>query len=204
MPDHFPRTYPVPEWLFTNGWVGIMEKDPIPIYLPSDLFKHQLGLTKEMLSELKIDIQQTAPVFTLTRIDKNGTIDGNNLILDLLLQNTYDESNGICKFTIVLVMGTNSVISIPLCKPGCVGEIGLLLGTHYKDGKTHDLSGFGVNFSQPVKLHCETRDKQITISLNDKPVYTGELRDEIGRIVGAQIKFKGIGAVHHFNMRSGK
>jgi hypothetical protein len=191
-------------YIGTNGWVGIIENAPVPVYLPSALFTHQLGITKEQLSALKIDFQQEAPIFSLTKMDKDITVNGSNLLFEVQLQNTYDESNAICQYTNVRIMGTNGLIDVPLCKPGCVGEVGLMLGMEYIDGKTHDLSGFGVDFSKKVKLNCATRNNLITLSIDDKVVYTGDLKDDIGRIVGMQVKFNGTGVISHLEMKQNR
>ncbi|NII29773.1 hypothetical protein HB364_32140 [Pseudoflavitalea sp. X16] len=191
-------------YIETNGWVGIIEKAPVPVYLPSALFTRQLGITKAQLSALQIDFQSAAPIFSLTKMDKGITVNSSNLLFEVQLQNTYDESNAICQYTNVRIMGTNGVIDVPLCKPGCVGEVGLMLGMQYIDGKTHDLSGFGVDFSKKVKLNCATRDKHITLSIDDKVVYRGDLKDDMGKVVGIQIKFNGTGVVSHLEIKQNK
>lgn len=191
-------------YIETDGWVGIIEKHPIPIYLPKNLFERQLILKKEKLSELKIDFQKEAPIFSLTKVDKGINLLSDNFSLQVQLQNTYSESNAICQYTNVLIFGTNGIINIPLCKIGCVGEVGLMLGMNYIDGKTNNLSGFGVDFSKDVKLNCETKNQIIKLSVNDKVVYTGDFKQNIGKIVGTQIKFNGTGVVSHFELKENK
>lgn len=191
-------------YIETDGWVGIIEKNPIPVYLPKNLFKKQLGLTQEELSELKIDFQKEAPVFTLTKVDKGIKVMSDNFSLQVQLQNTYNESNAVCQNTNVLILGTNGVISIPLCKIGCIGEVGLMLGMKYISGKTNDLSGFGADFSKDVKLNCETQNQHLKLSLNDKVAYVGDFKKDIGRIVGIQIKFAGAGIVRNIVLNKNK
>ena len=188
----------------TDGWIGIIEKNPIPVYLPKSLFERQLGLTQEKLSKLKIDFQKEAPIFSLTKVDKSINLMSDNFSLQVQLQNTYNESNAICQYTNVFILGTNGIIGIPLCKIGCIGEIGLMLGINYISGKTNDLSGFGVDFSKDVKLNCETKNQHIKLSINDKVVYTGDFKQSIGKIVGTQIKFNGTGVVRYLVMKGNK
>lgn len=188
----------------TDGWVGIIEKNPIPIYLPKTLFEKQLSLSKERLSELKIDFQKEAPIFSLTKVDKDINLSSDNFLLQVKLQNTYNESNAVCQYTNVLIFGTKGAIDVPLCKIGCVGEVGLMLGMNYIDGKTNNLSGFGVDFSKDVTLNCETKDQIIKLSVNGKVVYTGDFTKNIGKIVGTQIKFNGTGVVNRFELMENK
>lgn len=191
-------------YIETDGWVGIIEKNPVPVYLPQSLFKSQLGLTEEKLSELKIDFQKEAPIFTLTNVNKSINLMSNNFSLQIQLQNTYHESNAICRQTAVSILGTDGIIGVPLSNMGCVGEIGLMLGMNYIDGKTNDLSGFGVDFSKDVKLYCETKNQTIKLSVNDRPVYTADFKKDIGKIVGIQIKFNGTGVVRSIMMNENK
>lgn len=51
-----------------------------------------------------------------------------------------------------------------------MGNVGLILGMEYIDGKTPDLPGFGVDFSKEVKLNCETKKGVIRIMATDKLV----------------------------------
>lgn len=188
----------------TDGWIGIIEKNPVPYYLPKKLFEKQLMLTKKRLSEMNIDFQKEAPIFSLTKVDKGINLLSDHFSLQVQLQNTYNGSNAICQYTNVLIFGTEGVIDIPLCKIGCVGEVGLMLGMQYIDGKTNDLSGFGVDFSKDVTLNCETKNQMIKLSVNGKVVYTGDFKQHIGRIVGTQIKFNGTGVVQQFRLTENK
>ena len=191
-------------YIETDGWVGIIERNPIPIYLPKSLFKKQLGLTQGDLSKLKIDVQKEPPVFTLIKVSKDLNLMSDNFSLQVQLQNTYNESNAICQYTHVVIFGTKGIISIPLCKVGCVGEIGLMLGMNYINGKTNNLSSFGVDFSKDVKLTCETKNQFIKLSVNDKVAYTGDFKQNIGTLVGMQVEFNGVGTVKYFEVKKNK
>lgn len=181
-------------YIETNGWLGIIEKKPIPVYLPGN----QLMIRKEDLLKLKIDIQKEAPIVSFTKVSKDINLSGDNFSLYAELQNTYDENNAICQYTSVRILGTGGVIDIPLCKMGCIGEVGLMLGMKYIDGTTHDLSGFGVDFTKVVKLTCETKNRNIKITVNDKVAFADKFAQSIGKIVGIQFKFNGTGIVKQF------
>lgn len=191
-------------YIETDGWLGIIERNPTPVYLPKNLFEKQLGLPQEELTELKIDFQKEAPVFTLTKVDKGINVMSDNFSLQVQLQNTYNESNAVCQYTNVYILGTNGIIGIPLCKVGCVGEVALMLGMNNISGKTNDLSGFGADFSKSVTLNCETQNQHIKLSVNDKVAFVGDFKKDIGRIVGIQIKFAGAGIVRNFVLKENK
>lgn len=190
-------------YIATDGWIGMIEKNPIPVYLPKDLFKGRtpMGIYEKDLLEQRIEFQNEVPVCTITKVDTSINVPSENFSLRIQLKNTYNKSNGICQKTYITLFGTEGVIDIPLSRIGCVGEIGLMLGMKYIDGRTYDLSGFGVDFKKEVQLNCQTKNQKIEIRVNDHIAYTGEFRQNIGRLVGAKIKFIGTGVVHYFELK---
>lgn len=191
-------------YIETNGWVGLIETKPIPVYLPKSAFenKQQMGITEKILADQKIDFRKELPIFTLTKVDKGIDLSSEHFLLDAELQNTFkDNSKGICRETHISVLGTEGIIDIPLCKSGCVGEIGIMLGMKYINGKTVNLSGLGVDFEKPVKVHCETKGGRIKIVVNGETGYEGEFRQNIGRIVGFRVTFMGTGVLNSFDWK---
>ena len=178
----------------TEGWVKIINHDPVPIYLPNNR-DHSMGLNSEEFQALNIDIDKNVPVFSITKVQKDFGIMGNNFEFEAEIQNTSQKSNAVCQHTRILLMGINGVIGVPFCKLGCVGEIGLMLGMHYIDGKTHDLSGFGVDFSQPIQFKCHVANQKISFLVDNTEVYSSDFSYDIGKIVGIQIEFSGTGEV---------
>ena len=191
-------------YIETNGWTGLIETKPIPVYLPKLVYEkdHQMGITEKVLTDQKIDFRKEPPRFTLTKVDKNIDLPGDRFSLDTELQNTFtDNSKGICRETHIAVLGTEGLIDIPLCKSGCVGAIGIMLGMKYINGKTVDLSGLGVDFEKPVKVHCEVKNGRFKILVNEKTGYESAFSQSIGRIVGFRITFMGTGLVNSFDCR---
>jgi hypothetical protein len=190
-------------YIETDGWIGLIETKPIPIYLSKSVYenKQRMGITEKVLTDQKIDFRKEPPIFTLTKVDKDIDLPGDNFIIDAELQNTFnDNSKGICKETHISVLGTDGLIDIPLCKPGCVGAIGIMLGMKNISGKTANLSGLGVDFDKPVKVYCETKAGRIKIVVNGKTGYEGEFRN-IGRVVGFRITFMGTGVLNSFDWK---
>lgn len=191
-------------YIESSGWVGIIEKQPEPVYVPDSVLQHGLGITTKTLLDLGIDYKREVPVFTLSRVDKSINLQSDNLLLQTTVQNTYNEPNAVCRHAGILIMGTGGVIGIPLCKVGCVGEVGVMLGKRFISGKTTDLSGFGVDFSAPAKVVCEIQSGQVRISVNDRLAYAGDFTESIGKVVGVEIKFAGTGTVNGLLMKANK
>lgn len=182
----------------TDGWEGMIEEKPMPVYLAKDLFAKQLGINHQQLDRYIKATDREAPIFTLSNVSRAFNINTRQFRFTAEVQNTNQQHNGICQYTNVIVMGTKGVIDIPVCRPGCVGEVGLQLGMQYVDGQTHDLSGFGVDFTKPVFIVGETGGEKIKISINEKMVYEGSFQD-IGTVVGLRVRFSGTGIIHRFD-----
>ena len=194
-------------YIESAGWTGMVEKISMhnepPVYLQKDIFStgFPMEITARELAQQKIDIEKDLRIASITKVDKTIDVAGDHFSLVAELQNTTTSANGVCKQTSIRLFGTESVIDIPLCRAGCIGEIGMMIGMQYIDGKTKNLSAFGVDFNQPATVICETGNGIITIGVNNKLAYRGEYKS-IGRIVGAKIRFLGTGVLNKFELKS--
>ncbi|MDQ1089571.1 hypothetical protein [Siphonobacter sp. SORGH_AS_1065] len=187
-----------------SDWIGVLDKDPMPIYLPRELYFKAggLGLEEADLIMDSKDYNQEVPTFVLTRVDKDMGIESENFELTMALQNTFTQVSAPCRQASVMLLGTGGVIEIPLSAPGCVGDLLLRLGEEEIAGNTHNLSSFGVDFTKAVQLKCMASAGVLTISLNEKLAFKGKFSKGIGRIVGVRIAFKGSGIVRNFKLKS--
>lgn len=116
------------------------------------------------------------------------------------IQHTLNHSNAPCKQTRVMILGTEGVISIPLALAGCVANLKLRIGEQLFEGHSHDLSKFGVDFSNVVNLRCLVHARRIEIQFDHQTVYSGPFIRGIGKIVGTRIVFDGTGKVSNFSL----
>ena len=185
----------------TDGWTAIIDQKPVPVYLSNTSFKDEMAIGLTQLKELGIDYTHELPRFAFFNVNKAWPVKGESLVFEAEIQNTYLENNGVCQKAFVLLMGTRGVILFPLCKTGCVGELALMIGMERVDGKTNDLSGFGVDFSEPVQIKCQTENQQIAYYVNGKKSYEHAINSEIGDIVGIQIGFDGTGRAANVSLK---
>ena len=134
------------------------------------------------------------------RVMKEEAVPDTAFQMDVTLKNTFGSGALVCQTTQILLMGSNGMIIIPLSIKGCVGELHLMAG-EYRNGKTNDLSAFGVDFSDWVTVQCKVQDKKISILVNDAVAYEGNYQNSIGRVVGSRISFMGKGEVKSFALR---
>jgi hypothetical protein len=181
----------------TKGWLGLIDKEPVPIYL-DDKFIHLpggLGIKGETFASLKgSPVFNNSPVFFYNVRPFEG-VSGNDFMLETTLRNTSTPGQSVCRKAIVSVMGTKSIIEIPLSDKGCIAAIGLFAGNRMINGKENDLSAFGCDFSDFRHLAFSVENKVLTVSLDGKLIFTTPMNFNIGNIVGIRIGFEGPGEV---------
>jgi hypothetical protein len=186
----------------SNGWLATVDRDPIPVYADEQKILRDgvISLSDEFLAEQKIDLEKEKLWISYFRVVKDEVMSDEALQLDVTLMNTFGKGASVCRYSQVVLLGTAGYINIPLSIKGCVGELGMQAGK-YIDGKTNDLSAFGVDFSDWVTVQCVVKNKRISIRVNDAVAYEGDYQNSIGDIVGARIMFMGNGVVKSFSLK---
>jgi hypothetical protein len=185
----------------SKGWLATIDRDPIPVYAEEQKILHEgiVSVGDEFLAEQKVDLEEEKLWTSYFRVLKNEVISDESFQMDATLMNTFGKGGSVCRYTQVVLLGTAGYINIPLSIKGCVGELGMQVGK-YIDGKTNDLSAFGVDFSDWAHVQCVVKNKRITIRVNNSIAYEGDYQNSMGDIVGARIMFMGNGAVKKFSL----
>jgi hypothetical protein len=183
----------------TQGWLGVIESDSIPIYLNDEDFtntmENSLQITPESLAQYGVD-----PTTGMTAVGFYQVMDFGNLFTDefemsTLLRNEFRSGASVCQRAQVIVMHEDGPISLIISDKGCISEIGLFAFGQQIDGKKTDLSNFGVNFSNYVELKCISENKKLKIFLDAKLVYSFDVPETPSKIIGISIFFEGAGSV---------
>lgn len=95
----------------------------------------------------------------------------------------------------MLIICKDEVISIPLSSKGCVGDLSLYVAGQSISSKDADLSKFGCDLEQWVKLRLEVKNAQVRFFVNDQQAYSVKFLSKPAAIVGLQYRFNGTGAV---------
>ena len=186
-----------PVFIKTNGWLGLIDKDPVPTYLNNDSIHMPgaLGITARQFEKIK-----GAPVFNGSAVyfynlrDFDG-LASDNFNFETTLRNTSLPEQSSCRKVLVEIIGTKNAIDIPLCDKGCIAELQLSTGDKYISGKTTDLSAFGCDFANFQHLACVVQNHKFTVSLNGKEIFTTAVNQNIGKIAGIRIGFEGPGEI---------
>ncbi|MDN5286630.1 MAG: hypothetical protein JWR38_2904 [Mucilaginibacter sp.] len=181
----------------TNGWMGIIDKSPVPVYLNTDSMNLNggLGIKMQTFEKLKGSsvLNDSWVHFYNFRYFEGAS--GHDLDFEVTLRNTSGPEQSSCRKVSVEIVGTENEISIPLSDKGCIATLNLSLGSETIYGKDHDLSAFGCDFNSFQHLSCSIQNNHIKISLNNKVIYSGLIAEDIGKIVGIGIGFEGAGEI---------
>ena len=161
----------------SNGWLGTIDREPIPVYAPEEKILRDgiVRLSDDFLAEQKIDLEKEKLSTSFFRVKKEEVVSDKAFQMDVTLKNTFEKGALVCQKTQILLMGTMGVIIIPLSIKGCAGELFLQAGEHF-DGRTKDLSAFGVDFSDWVTVQCRVKDKKISIHVNGALAFEGAIK----------------------------
>jgi len=190
----------------TDGWLGAIDKEPIPIYIPKNQIKKDstIGITLTDLKEQENDLKKDVPWVSLFNVQRSNEVSSKNFIMETEVKNTFGVGDGICQQTNIVLFGTEGITKIPLSIKGCVGELSLVVANEEFKGTTKDLSGFGVSFNDWVKVRYEVQNSHAKIYINDQLVYEGNQKMDIGQIFGTRIRFKGTGSIRYFELKANK
>ncbi|MFC5408759.1 hypothetical protein ACFPMF_05540 [Larkinella bovis] len=193
-------------YITTDGWLGTINDDSIPTYFPDRQIrkKDQIALTETDLIAQGVDFQKTIPEVSLQYVQPLGELSASHFVFETELQSTFNRSNAVCQHARIMLLCSNGMHSIPLSVKGCVGQLYLSLADQSVSGKTTDLSGFGVDFSDWVKVRCEVNQKKARIFVNGNLAYTGDFQEDPGKIVGLRYFFHGTGSVKSARFSDGK
>ncbi len=180
----------------TEGWLGTLDYEPIPKYVPEDrIRKGALSFSRPILEEIASSEQPFSTTFH--KIDDFTPVSGDNFVLTTSIRNTYREKWAVCQNAAIIILGTKSAMIVAFSIPGCVSEIGVMMSDVYISGKEHDLSGLGVDLSVTQDFKIEVRNKQLRVFLENDQLFTGGYNESIGTIVGIRYRFLGAGEVSY-------
>jgi hypothetical protein len=187
----------------SNGWLATIDRQPIPVYANEEKILQDgiVRVSNEFLTAQKIDLEKEQLWTSFYRVAKNEVVPDDAFELEATLKNAYGKGPLVCQQTYIVLMGTMGAIAIPLSIKGCVGELNLQTDDSF-NGKTNDLSKFGVDFSDWVRVKCRSKDKKMSIWVNDVLAFEDDYQKSIGGIMGTRIAFMGTGEIKDFKLRA--
>jgi hypothetical protein len=149
-------------------------------------------------------MQPLPPTTDYTYVDDFGELYTDDFVFETSLKNDYNDGAGICQLCQVFLLCKETGIWVPLCIKGCVSGIDLGFTNYHASGKSEDLSAFGVDYNDFVKLRIESKNGKAVISVNGKPAYTVTNNIIKSKIIGIFYRFSGTGSVDYVRLGNGK
>ena len=184
----------------TNGWLGLIEADwgKEPFYFKQNeiVGAKEISVSKALLQKYNIP---TSPELPPVRLYNQKDIQGiftDHFTYETELKSDFGAvGNNSCQRVEVLLQSKNDILIVPLVNPACVGDIGLAAYGYYTNSQKDDLSGFGCNLNNWVKLTVVCTDRKIRFLIDGKEVYRATVTGQPTEIIGVQYRFRGPGAV---------
>ena len=193
-----------PVHITTEGWIALIDEGAsTPIYL-TDAFSSSEGALSVAPTWLQAhghDATATNQILEYYDVRSFGTVRTDSFSLETSLRRTVNDRRYPCGRAEISVLGERGAFQIPLSIPGCIGDMGLLLGMRYLEGTANDLSAFGVDLStwQRVQLDVMGHDVKIQVGMNAP--FTTQIAEDVGQVVGLRYRFEGAGAVDYVTLR---
>jgi hypothetical protein len=189
----------------TNGWEALVDGDVAPrtpFYLPKQeiISEGRLYVSKQTLLKNEIPVIDKEYQVNFFKVGNLPPVNSNNFIFNTRIKNSLAEGALVCQNAQVNLLCENGFISIPFCNPGCASNIHLHVSDVFKSGKNFDLSAFGTDLSEWRKITIQCINKNMTIYIDDQPVYHLAYSKDLGPIAGFHFSFLGCGAVDEIHL----
>src|SRR5579863_3107056 len=202
--DHVVRAHNL--LIQSNGWLPLVEQDPVPVYFKKEEAIHdgKISLSLDQIHEKNIPMQPSAPTVKFTNVRDFGEIYSDHFTFETAVRNDYSEGSAACQMTRIYLLCEGTAIWVPLCAKGCVSNMDLYFTYFYTSGKREDLSNFGVNFNQFVKVRIESDSGHARIFVDNQLAYTVPRHIRHSKIIGIDYRFQGTGSVDYVYLTNGK
>jgi len=184
-------------FITTNDWLGIIERDSIPIYLKKDeiYIDSLLSINHKTVTSYNSDARTSNVVVSFYQVRDFGELYTNDFEMSASLKNDFDQGMSTCQHVRVFILYDGGAIGIPLAKKGCSSDLSLMTLEDFVDGKKNDLSGFGIDFNDYVDLKCISKNQKLDILINGKSVYQMNVPEPAKKIKGITLHFEGAGSI---------
>jgi hypothetical protein len=193
----------LPLLIATNGWLGLIAHQPIPVYLNRSEYINQDMISLPVATILKknIELEPQPPMVEFYNVGNFEPVSLTDFSFSVEVKNGYYEGAATCRFMEIALITDGVPVIIPLSAKGCVSDLNLLDGNNMVSGKKTDLSGFGTDLSAWVKVTCHSTASKIQYYVNDNLAYESALPHKKLNIVGLGYSFQGTGSVKKIELR---
>ncbi|UZR97030.1 hypothetical protein [Chondrinema litorale] len=190
----------------TDGWKAYTahsDYQDIPYYLDDDLIKDgMLQASEKQISDAKTDLNKPY-ILVFNNVKDFGNIQSTDFHFNTKVRCDSTDKE-VCSSLEIRILCEDHIYFMGLTEPGCVGNANMKIGNKYIDGKTNDLSGFGVDVNQWNDFDITVQDKHAILKVNNNSVLETTFNKGLGKIVGLVIGFKGRGFIDEVSLQNGQ
>jgi hypothetical protein len=191
-------------FITSDGWLPMVEHSPVPLYFKKEdaIQNGEMSLSIEKIKSKNISMQPDVPKVMYANVRDFGEIYTDNFAFETSVRNDFKEGTSVCQLTTIYLLCEcdGKAIGIPLSAKGCVSDTEVLFMDHYASGKQNDLSAFGVDFDDMVKIGVEVKNDVGKVFINNALVYTVAGPIAKAKIIGLYFIFQGTGTVDYVTL----
>ncbi|WP_297337863.1 hypothetical protein [Algoriphagus sp.] len=190
----------------TDGWLATIETDSLPIYLDKKLYQteNELHLTPKILQAHGVNPQIKRTITGFYNVDDFQSIYTDDFQFSINLKNNLKSGASPCQAAQIQIIHEDGPISLVLSNKGCISDISLFAFDTTIDGKKTDLSGFGTDMSENIKVECLSKGQKMNILVNEESVFTFNVPKIPKKIIGVKILFEGAGSIYELQLSNKK
>ncbi len=188
----------------SNGWLGVIEKAPVPIYLDlkDSADNDTISIKQSDLLDAGFDLNNKIPQTTINLVEKFDNIQGNNFELQARFKQTLPKGEAICQKSTLIILCTDGFFYIPQSIKGCVNELKMYIPNESINAKDSDLSNLGIENTAVVNLKLKVTKGILDLKINNNKNIVDTLTSNPGNIVGIKIGFHGSGELYSWSLKS--
>ncbi|HTL08698.1 MAG TPA: hypothetical protein VL307_10590, partial [Chitinophagaceae bacterium] len=192
-------------YLKTKGWMatGNMPKDTTRVYpiegADSSASSKTLVASIQQIAQAGIDTSNTFFVRFDNIVPSSINADNFEFATDVI---TSAQRPGVrCSQVDITIYGERYKHVFRVIKPGCEQWLDLQLAEKSRKNLAPDLSFLDADLSKGGKVKLKVVDKNATIYINDKIVFSGGYTQPLHKVYGVSIMFSGVGAIRSFYLK---
>ena len=194
-----------PIHITTNGWVGIVEGNDIPVYLPDEALNRESGLSvaTDWLTQYGFDKNENT-VIGYYNVQDFAPVHTDNFTLELSIRNTASPSFYPCNAGELYVRGQYSAIGFSTAIPGCAGNLHVMASDLYLSGQSNDLTALAAEMATSQRIRLSSQDRNLTIQVGDNAPLEAAYTRDAGTVVGMWVRFVGDGVLEYARLWDGE
>ncbi len=183
----------------TSGWQGMLATGSDIHYLePEEIVQEEsVGVVDDVLSDME---DQNVDYLYLAHLTDDPVINSEKFEYEVDFRMVEALDGSICQGVQMIITGTREVLGFTFGLAGCAGEFMFFLNQDMIFGSEHDLSAFGITPDRWCNFKLRNEQQQLTVWIDDKKVFTHEMKSDIGKIGGVQWYFEGVGEIRDLSI----